>query len=48
MNVRVRDRVMMLHDACTNGASRVPIIASLQRLKVEALTPAPVDCEVRL
>ena len=38
---------MTLHDACTSGTSRVLIVASLQRLKVEALIPAPAGCEMR-
>ena len=38
-----RDRVMMSHNACTSGTSRVLTVASLQRLKLEALIPAPVD-----
>ena len=29
------------------GTSRVLIVASLQRLKLKALIPAPADCEVR-
>ena len=36
---------MTSHDACTSGTSRVLTIASLQRLKKEALIPAPADCE---
>ena len=32
---------MMSHDTCTTGTSRVLIVASLQRLKMEALIPAP-------
>ena len=43
----VHDRVMPSHDACTSGISRVLTVASLQRLKVEALIPAPANCEVR-
>ena len=43
----VRDRVMTLHDACTNRTSRVLTVASLQRLKMKVLIPAPADCEVR-
>ena len=34
-------------DACTRGTSRVLTVASLQRLKTEALIPAPADCEVQ-
>ena len=45
--LHVRDRVMMKHDACTSGTSRVPTEASLQWFKVESLIPAPADCEVR-
>ena len=45
--LRVRDKVMTSHDACTSGTSRVLTVASLQRLKIEALIPAPADCEVR-
>ena len=37
---------MTSHDACTSGTSRVLTVASLQRLKMEALTPAPTDCEL--
>ena len=47
MNVRVRDRVRTSHDACTSGTSRVLTVASLQLLKLEALIPAPADCEIR-
>ena len=43
----VHDRVMMSHDASTSGISRVLTVASLQRLKMEALIPAPADCEMR-
>ena len=45
--LRVCDRVTTSHDACTSGISRDLRVASLQRLKMEALIPAPVDCEVR-
>ena len=38
---------MTLHDACTSATSRILTVASLQRLAMEALIPAPVDCEVR-
>ena len=34
-------------DACTSGTSRILSVASLQRLKEEALIPALADCEVR-
>ena len=45
--LRVCDRVMTSHGACTNGISRVFTVASVQRLEMEALIPAPADCEVR-
>ena len=45
--LHVRNRVMTSHDACISGTSRVFTIASLQRLKIKALIPAPADCEVR-
>ena len=45
--LHVRDRVMMMHDACTSETSQVLTVASLQRLKMEALIPAPADCGVR-
>ena len=45
--LRVRDRVMTSQDACTSGTSRVLTVASLQRLKIITLIPAPADCEVR-
>ena len=45
--LRVHDRVMTSHDACTSATSRVLTVASLQRLKTEILIPAPADCEVR-
>ena len=38
---------MTSHNAFTSGTSRVLTVASLQRLKVEALIPAPADCYVR-
>ena len=38
---------MTSYDSCTSGTSRVLTVASLQWLKIEALIPAPVDCEVR-
>ena len=38
---------MTLLDARTSGTSRVLTVASLQRLKMEALIPVPADCEVR-
>ena len=34
-----------MHDACTSGTSRVLTLASLQRLKMEALIPASADCD---
>ena len=37
----------MLHDTCTSKTSRVLTVASLQRLKMEALLPAPANCEVQ-
>ena len=45
--LHVHDRVMTLHDACTSETSRVLTVASLQRLKMEALIPAPADFEVQ-
>ena len=45
--LRVRDRVVMSHDACTSGTSRVLTVASLQRLKMAALIPALADSEVQ-
>ena len=45
--LRVRDRVMTSHDACTIRTFRVLTLASLQRLKLEALIPTPAGCEVR-
>ena len=36
---------MTSHDACTSGTSRVLTVASLQRLKIEAPTAVPTDCE---
>ena len=45
--LRVLDRVMTSHDACTSGISRVLTVESFQRLNMEALIPAPADCEVR-
>ena len=38
---------MISHEACTSGTFRVLTVASLQRLKMEALIPAPADCEMR-
>ena len=37
---------MTSFDACTSGTSRVLTLASLQRLKMEALIPASAECEV--
>ena len=45
--LRVRDRVKTSHGACTSGTSRALTVASLQRLRMEALIPAPANCEVR-
>ena len=45
--LRVLDRIMTSHDSCTSGISRVLTVASLQRLRMETLIPAPADCEVR-
>ena len=44
--LRVRDIVMTSHDACTSGTSRFLTVASLQRLRLKALIPAPSDCEL--
>ena len=41
------DIVMKSNEACTSGTSRVLTVPLLQQLKLEALIPAPVDCEVR-
>ena len=43
---RLRNRVMSSHDKWTSGTSRV-LIVSLQRLKMEARTPAHAHCELR-
>ena len=40
-------RVLMSHNACTSGTSRVLTIASLQWLKMEALIPANIDCDLQ-
>ena len=45
--LHVHDKVMTLHDACTSWTSQILGVASLQRLKMEALIPAPADYEVR-
>ena len=37
----------MSHDSCSTGTFRVLTLASLQRMKLEALIPAPSDGEVR-
>ena len=37
---------MTSHDACTSRTSQVLTVAPLQRLKMEALIPAPGDCVV--
>ena len=39
-------RVMTSYDARSSGISSVFTVASLQRLKMEALIPAPADCDV--
>ena len=39
--------VIMSYDACTSGTSRVLLVASLERLKMEAFILAPADYEVR-
>ena len=36
-----------MHDACISGTCRALTVAPLQRLKMEALIPAPDDFEVR-
>ena len=38
---------MTSHDECTSGTARFLTVASLQLLKMEALIPAPADCEER-
>ena len=43
---KLRDRVVTSYDACISGTSRVPTVASFQRLKMEALISAPAECEV--
>ena len=43
----LRDSVMTSHEAYTSGTSRVLTVASLQRLKMEALIPTHLDSEVR-
>ena len=45
--LHVPDQVMTSRDACISRTSRVLAVASLQRLKMEALIPAPAHCEVR-
>ena len=42
----VRDRVMTCHGASTSGSLRVLTVSSLQRFNMEALIPAPADCEM--
>ena len=44
--LRVSNRVMTSHETFTSGTSRILTVASLQRLKMEALNPALADCEV--
>ena len=39
----VHDREIALSVACTSGTSQVPRVASLQRLKMEALIPTSAD-----
>ena len=41
--LHVRVRVMILYDTCISRTSRVLTVASLQRLKIESLIPAPAD-----
>ena len=43
----LRGRVMTSDYARTTGNSRVITVASLHRLKMEALIPASADCEVQ-
>ena len=43
----VSDTVNTSQVACTSGTSRVLTVASLKRLNMEALIPAPADCEVQ-
>ena len=38
---------MASHDACNSGTCRVLTVPSLQRLKIEALSLATADCDVR-
>ena len=42
----VHDRVMTSHDGWASGTSQVLTVASLEQLKMEALIPAPANCEV--
>ena len=44
--LRVHDRVMTSH-TCNSGTSRVLTVEFSQRLKMEAVIPAPSDSEVR-
>ena len=46
--LRVCDREITSHGACTSGTSLVLTVASLQRLKMEALVPAPAGMIKRL
>ena len=39
--------LVMTYDACTSENSRALTVASLQRLKMETVIPAPADCQVR-
>ena len=45
--LHIHDRVMKSQDACNSRTFRVLTVASLQRLKMDALIPVPADCEVR-
>ena len=45
--LHVHDRLMTSDDACSSGTSLFLTVASLQRLKMEALIPSSTDCEVR-
>ena len=43
----VRDKVMVSHGSYTSGTSVFLTVASFRQLKMEALIPAPTDCEVQ-
>ena len=45
-SVNARKTHSTILDASTSGTSRVLTVASLQRLKMEGLIPAPAGCEV--